>query len=287
MNRNVNGNSTQHDAVLVVSTTEAARLINEQLDRIEWMTKIPLETGHGRIMFAEVINQWNANTRHLLRRLFSNDSVADAYGTANLVILDSAAADPTQISPTAPHDIAVRQTRLHAVLHSLDIYKLKPVDESVPRGAVRNRSSRVFIVHGHDDTLKEQVARTLGRLGLEPIILHEQPNGGKTIIEKFEKHADVGFAVVLLTPDDIGAAKPVSGAPMLTARARQNVIFELGYFAGRLGRDRVVALRKGETELPSDLHGVVWEPVDSGGAWKTKLAGELKNAGYDVDKNKI
>lgn len=114
-------------------------------------------------------------------------------------------------------------------------------------------SSKVFIVHGHDDGARESVARFLERMGLEAIILHEQANQGRTIIEKVVAHSDVGFAVVLLTPDDEGCVK--GGTPEL--RARQNVLLELGYFIGRLGRERVCALKSGELEIPSDFAGVV------------------------------
>jgi len=110
---------------------------------------------------------------------------------------------------------------------------------------------KVFVVHGHDDGPREAVARYLERIGFSVVILHEQANRGKTIIEKFEANADVGFAVVLLTPDDLGG--PVNGEQK--HRARQNVILELGYFIGRLGRERVCALKAGDIELPSDILG--------------------------------
>lgn len=144
-------------------------------------------------------------------------------------------------------------------------------------------SSKVFIVHGHDDGARETVARFLERLGLEAIILHEQANQGRTIIEKVIAHGDVGFAVVLLTPDDEGCAK--GGIPQ--QRPRQNVLLELGYFIGRLGRDKVCALKQGEMELPSDFAGVVWEIMDSSGGWKQALARELEAAGHSIDWNKI
>ncbi len=123
---------------------------------------------------------------------------------------------------------------------------------------------KVFLVHGHDDSARESVARFLEKLSLEPIILHEQPNEGKTIIEKVERHAEVAHAVVLLTPDDVGAVTTES--ENLQLRARQNVILELGYFLGKLGRNRVAALRKGELEKPSDYDGVIYIPLDPGGA---------------------
>lgn len=144
-------------------------------------------------------------------------------------------------------------------------------------------SHKVFIVHGHDDGARETVARFLERIGLEAIILHEQANQGRTVIEKVVAHGDVGFAVVLLTPDDEGCAKGGVQEP----RARQNVLLELGYFIGRLGREKVCALKRGILEIPSDFAGVVWEEMDSNGGWKTALARELAAAGHNIDWNKV
>lgn len=143
---------------------------------------------------------------------------------------------------------------------------------------------RVFIVHGHDEAPRETVARFLATIGLDPVILHEQANKGMTIPEKLAAYANVGFAVVLLTPDDEGKVKE---AAELQFRARQNVILELGYFVGRLGRDRVCALLKGTVEMPSDYVGVAYTPFDEGGGWRQKLAQELEAAGYDIDWNKV
>ncbi|MEM7779451.1 MAG: nucleotide-binding protein [Pseudomonadota bacterium] len=143
-------------------------------------------------------------------------------------------------------------------------------------------SKRVFVVHGHDEGARETVARFLEKLGFEPIILHEQANQGRTIIEKVETHGGVSFAVVLLTPDDEGR---VSGGDP-NPRPRQNVLLELGYFIGRLGRSNVCALKKGDMELPSDFAGVVWEEMDASGGWRLSLARELKAVGHDVDLNK-
>jgi len=145
----------------------------------------------------------------------------------------------------------------------------------------KEMSSNVFIVHGHDDAAKEAVARFIERLRLNPIILHEQPDKGKTIIEKLERYSEVGFAIVILSPDDIGASKANKGNPQY--RARQNVVFELGYFMAKLGRDHVCALYKEKIETPSDYHGVLYVNMDSEGAWKMKIARELKAAGLPVN----
>ncbi|TDY85006.1 UNVERIFIED_ORG: putative nucleotide-binding protein [Herbaspirillum seropedicae] len=151
------------------------------------------------------------------------------------------------------------------------------------QGSSASLSNRIFVVHGHDDGARETVARFIDRIGLEAIILAEQANQGRTIIEKIEANSGVGFAVVLLTPDDVGGKSVDS----LRHRARQNVLLELGYFMGRLGRNRVCALAKGDIEIPTDFAGVVWTGLDEAGAWKAALAKELDAVGYAVDWNKV
>lgn len=157
---------------------------------------------------------------------------------------------------------------------------------SSPTVAVRSKpSNKVFVVHGHDEAALQAVARFLEKLGLEAIILREEPDAGRTIIEKFEEcAADVGFAVILLTPDDLGG---VATAAATASRARQNVIFELGYFAGKLGRGRACLMRKGAVEIPSDLHGVIYTDLDQAEGWKLKLVKELKAAKLDFDANRM
>jgi predicted nucleotide-binding protein len=145
-------------------------------------------------------------------------------------------------------------------------------------------SRKVFIVHGHDTEARETVARFIQRLGLDPIILDEQPNAGRTIIEKFETYSDVGFAVVLLTPDDLGTSK--DKPQDLKPRARQNVILELGYFVAKLGRSGVCALHKGGIERPSDYHDVLYISIDAPD-WQQRLAKEIKQVINDIDMNKL
>lgn len=153
-------------------------------------------------------------------------------------------------------------------------------DSTLSEGDNYSRSNKVFIVHGHDDHIKIQTARFIERAGLEAIILHEQPSASKTIIEKIESFGDVGYAIILYTPCDLGARN--SDSPALSNRARQNVVFEHGYFIGRLGRGRVTALVKSPLETPNDISGVVYTEIDTAGAWKMRLFKELENAGYEV-----
>lgn len=147
-------------------------------------------------------------------------------------------------------------------------------------------SQKVFIVHGHDQAAKSTVARFVERLDLKVIILDEQPSEGLTIIEKFERHAtSADFAIVLITPDDVGAS--IDKKDDLKLRARQNVIFELGYFFHALGRGGVCAIYKEGVELPSDIYGVVYVLMDDFDAWQLTLAREMKQAGLSFDANKL
>lgn len=148
-------------------------------------------------------------------------------------------------------------------------------------------SNKVFIVHGHDSELKNDVERFVHEIGLEPIVLHRQADKGATIIEKFEEHSNVGYVFVLLTPDEI--AYTVDQDPLSDPdrkkerRARPNVIFEFGYFVGKLGRERVCCLHKGETAIPSDLSGLIYKKIE--GTIETQaysIIKELKAAGFDV-----
>ncbi len=161
--------------------------------------------------------------------------------------------------------------------------KIETLQNQQNRSMPDNR--KVFIVHGHDHAAMETVARFLTQIGFEPVILHEQPSEGRAVIEKFEFNAQVAYAVVLLTPDDKGHA--LINADEVKLRARQNVIFELGFFISRLGRSRVCALCKGSVEIPSDYHGVIYVNMDDGQGWKMVLAKEMKRAGLDVDLNRM
>ncbi|KGK03100.1 MULTISPECIES: TIR domain-containing protein [unclassified Pseudoalteromonas] len=145
--------------------------------------------------------------------------------------------------------------------------------------------SKVFIVHGHDETAQSKAARFVEKLGLEAIILHEKASSGRTIIEKIVHYSDVGFAIVLYTPDDLGNVK--SKPEELNGRARQNVVFEHGYLIGKLGRENVAALVEASIELPNDISGVVYINIDEASAWHLQLAKEMKQSGYKIDMNDL
>jgi predicted nucleotide-binding protein len=180
--------------------------------------------------------------------------------------------------------LALLAQAIKALEEQLEEHASSATDDQEIEAPPRTQSSKIFVVHGHDEGVLEAVARFLEKIELEAIILKEQPDQGFTIIEKFQAYADqVSFAVVLLTPDDIGGAV---SSPNHSARARQNVIFELGYFVGKLGRGRACLLRKGAVEIPSDLYGVIYTDFDSADGWKLKLIRELKAAKLEFDANK-
>jgi predicted nucleotide-binding protein len=150
--------------------------------------------------------------------------------------------------------------------------------------ALGHQSNKVFLVHGRDDAAKNEVALFLSAIGLEPIILHLRPNRGRHLLTKFREESEgAAFAVVLMTPDDEAG---IAGATNRRPRARQNVVFELGFFIGKLGPASVAALLKGDVEKPSDFDGIAYIPFDAGSRWKADLARELHHAKVPFDPAK-
>lgn len=201
--------------------------------------------------------------RDLAQRMKSPNVIA-VYTTRNIVDSDRHVADITKEVMSSVGDI------------------LQPLKKEIKGEIMRN--NKIFIVHGRDDHAKIEVARFVEKLGFEAIILHEQANSGNTIIEKIEEHTNVGFAIVLYTPCDKGG---LAISDDLKLRARQNVVFEHGFLIAKLGRKNVCALVKGEIEIPNDISGVVYIQFDSHSAWHLNVAEELREAGYNVDMNKV
>ncbi|MCB2153791.1 nucleotide-binding protein [bacterium] len=201
----------------------------------------------------------------------------------------------TEDSMYYEEDLAKARTYIQELVNVQE-YKIRLFAPSTPERAsfpetATALTSDVFIVHGHDNAPKEEVARFLEKGGLNAIILHEKPNEGKTIIEKFESNTETAcFAVILLTPDDVGLskkeydAKPDKNNPAMNSRARQNVVFEFGYFVGKLGRSRVCPLLVDGVEKPSDIDGVGYVSLTSG--WRRLLAREIAAAGVPFNSDR-
>lgn len=182
------------------------------------------------------------------------------------------------------HISGIRAVAAQLIQPFLRDFKIFAFEGGAPRmELVAPLVRKVFVVHGHDNELKQMVARFLEKLDFTPIILHEQPSKGETILGKIDANSDVSFAVVLLTPDDYGGKNDDESEP----RARQNVLLELGYFLGKLGKAKVCALMRGAVALPTDFIGPIWVRVDEGDAWKFELARELKAVGHHLDMNRV
>ncbi len=160
--------------------------------------------------------------------------------------------------------------------------KIFPYPEPASPEIGEFNNSQIFIVHGHDEIAKMEVANFVSDLGIEPIILHMQASTGRTIIEKIEDYSNVGFAIILYTPCDIGSKV---GDLKNNHRARQNVVFEHGYLIGKLGRRRVSAIVKGEVEIPNDISGVVYVAMDDDEKWKEQIKIELETLGFQISNS--
>lgn len=237
---------------------------------------------------SDAFKVWKRNVATAIAKLFGQDSrTAKDFDKVRYypMVISSGTSDSVYQSAFVS-GIRSAIAIIDAAIQEIEDYELAVESEATPRSAEPASSSsknNIFVVHGRDNESKVVIARFLEKLELNPIILHEQSDGGQTIIEKFERNSDVSFAIVLLTPDDIGALE--SEKDNLQPRARQNVVFELGYFVGKLSRSRVCAMVKGKVEIPTDYLGIVYIQLE-GDEWKLRLVKELKQAGFDVDANK-
>ena len=234
--------------------------------------------------------KWHRDTETAIKHTFGEDSTpikdfrkVDYLGAARFIAVDSDRVNHEAYLRGVDNATAVLESMIDEVEEYWDDESPRSGSSNTKRVA-RRSGNDVFVIHGRDNEAKEMVARFLEQIDLNPLILHECPDGSRTLIEKFEQHADVGFAVALLTPDDVGSLR--GDEDDLKPRARQNVIFEFGFFIGRLGRKQVCALKQGTVEIPSDYAGVLYIDLDSVGGWRMKLIAELKKAGFDVDANK-
>ncbi|VVD76766.1 hypothetical protein PEP31012_00883 [Pandoraea eparura] len=228
--------------------------------------------------------KWHDYNGKMVEQMFTTDRFADEYRNTG----------PWEMvfhTPTAHEESEkyVKHTKraisnLEHLDQTIELY-VPPANTSkvTVEGAALD-ATRVFIVHGRDGERKQSVARFIERLGFTAVILHEQANAGATVIEKLEAHANAGFAVILWTGDDVGRLKTESEDK---PRARQNVIFECGFFIGKLGRERVCTLVEPGVDVPSDLAGFGYVELDERDRWHLDLAKELRAAGYAVDLNRL
>ena len=272
----------QEPLSLTVPREEAARQINDRIVKGSAIRERPIQDEATLETAKDAYYTWTEYNEEMLRQMFTSPELADEYSDESGFVgwLDYFEEKVLDLQK----DIDTKIRRLTSIQQRLELIPPTPgvtqasTAQSQKHGDIRT----VFVVHGHDEAVREAVARFVSKLDLHPVVLHEQASQGRTVVEKLEAHGDVGFAIILLTPDDVGGRDPSSLRP----RARQNVVLELGYFLGRLQRRRVCAVHKGDLEMPSDYMGVIYIPFDTAGGWRLKLAKELKAAGLPVDMNK-
>ncbi|MCX6600768.1 MAG: nucleotide-binding protein [bacterium] len=263
--------------------------ISIQIDKGKQLHDLPINTQEELTDAHSKESKWTDFTAELLRRAFNNRVYADEFEGRGLPAGAFLSLAPTPFSKCV-HDyqkgIQQHLSRLESIYERLDLIPETSGSRlGVPRDPSLSQSGKVFVVYGRDEGLKNGVCNFLRKLELDPIVLRDQPNSGKTLIEKFEAESDVGYVVVLLTGDDEG--RLVADGEVTKRRARQNVIFELGYFFGKYGRDKVCALYKGGVEFPSDITGLVYVLLDEREAWHRDLARELKAADIPFDAEKL
>lgn len=257
---------------------QAAQLLRKQYEKgRDILRKRPISEGDERA--------WKTSAREALILAFGSEAPA-VRSFDNIGALDGYGGGGNEVEWEKSRARRMDE-RLKVVEGLIELLEAKAQVATSPNQKPDEPShgNRVFLVHGHNKAALEATARFLERLDLETIILHEQPNEGRTIIEKFIDYSNVGFAVVLLTDDDIGGSRSAKHEE-LKPRARQNVVFELGFFIGKLGRKSVCALYQPSVEIPSDYSGVLFIPLDTHGGWKLALAKEMKTCGLDIDMNK-
>lgn len=239
--------------------------------------------------FRSLYLSWESKTAAVLENGFKvsgflTSSPKDEFTGTAASLLDLKVASttiPWERLPEVIADIREKIRVLGAIEDRLDVYA-----ESAPasRSTGLPADAPIFLVHGHDLQRRETVRRFLETItDRNVVVLADQPNRGQDILGKLLSHAqEAAFAVVLLTPDDHGGKH---GTAADLARARQNVVFELGMFIGLLGRARVAALNDPSIELPTDFSGVAYIPID-GESWQIELARELKAADISVSLDK-
>jgi len=245
---------------LVKPRSEVERLLRKQIEKGENLLNHSIGSEKELNEVRTAYQEWDEYNEELLNRIVDTHDLCEEYsrlGVGPIAVLDREPTFSEEVEKLRER-ITIRINKLKSICKRLDLITEATGTLAVSR-EIQEVGNRVFIVHGRDEGSKEMVARFVEKLvGSPPIILQERPDQGRTLIEKFEDYGEVDYAIVLLTPDDVGALKAeYEEKGELQPRARQNVILELGFFLGKLGRKRVCALLKGNVEIPSDLSGIL------------------------------
>jgi len=274
---------------LIISREDFKSKVKERIDIGEELVSRPIAFNVDFNNLSIDFESWSDYNIELLKQSFNNpdNNYKDSYQDAGYGYIGQLGEVEGNPLLTLKNLINYKVIDLKKLYSKADLFKSDYNEISIKSDNVKLsiNKSEIFIVHGHDELAKTKTARFVEKLGLKPIILHEQTSSGKTIIEKIEEYTNVGFGIVLYTPCDLGCKK--GNESNLSKRARQNVVFEHGFLIGKIGRKNVCALVKDDVEVPNDISGVVYVKMDEEDSWHIKIAKELRSSGYDVDMNKL
>lgn len=233
-----------------------------------------------------IVNNWTSKLR---KAITENDLKLIHYFIKEIQVWYNAEFSEMMTNDFCYHKHAYRNAKekLNMYVEELENYDADEVfvERNKKSNDIAFDKQKVFIVHGRNEAAKLKVESFIKSLGLIPVVLHRESNQGQTVIEKLESNSNVGYAIILYTACDLGGLNDSNN--VMKPRARQNVVFEHGYFTAKLGRNRVCPLVEGDVEIPNDLSGIVYVPLDEYDGWHNKIIKELQGAGYILDYSKI
>lgn len=273
---------------LTISVDEFKNILKKEIEVGEEFLSRQVDNHDDLNKLKSEFDIWVDYNFEMLKQVFNypDNDYKNSFNNAGYTFLGQMGEVRNNAIQTNRNLIEYKLNNLKSLLAKAEL--IKSEKDNIPYTELKTNNvskNEVFIVHGHDELAKTKAARFIEKLGLKPIILHEQTSSGKTIIEKIEEYSNVGFGLVLYTPCDKGCKS--GDESNLFNRARQNVVFEHGYLIGKIGRGNVCALVKDEIEVPNDISGVVFVKMDADESWHLKIAKELKSSGYLIDMNRL
>jgi predicted nucleotide-binding protein len=276
---------------LAMSRDDAKTRLQERIEKGLELKQRRVDTYETFEMLSNDYNKWDAFNSELLKRAFTTDEMAKEYDFWGAMAISMREPSLGEKIADVYKDIDKKIHRLDSIIERLELIPLsvaiKAVATAPESTSPQPRTKKVFVVHGRDEIAKTNLEVFLHEVGLEPVVLHRQADEGMTIIEKFEKHSDVGYAFILLTPDEVAYLASEETKPDAERtkefRARPNVIFEFGYFVGKLGRSRVCCLYTGNVSLPSDVSGMIYKRYEKSiEEVAYSVIKDLKASGYAI-----
>jgi predicted nucleotide-binding protein len=280
---------SREQAKLQISRRDAEARFSERIEKGRLLRATRVQ-GSGELdSLKNDFYKWDSFNNEFLKRIFTRGELAEEYSSWGGFALSAYEQSFAEKVEELYENIEEKVHRLDSIRERLELIPLSDEipDERSSSSSASVRSTRVFVVHGRDEVAKTSLEVFLHEIGLEPVVLHRQADEGQTIIEKFERHSDVGYAFILLTPDEIAFLADeealLDAERKMERRARPNVIFEFGYFVGKLGRARVCCLYTGGVALPSDVSGMIYKRFEKNiEEVAFSVIKDLKAAGYEL-----